>query len=67
MSPQSDQQQVQDRCSQFLLDINKDAHCQVQPAAITLLTAEAALNYSHNFAMPPAPNRHKKAVKDNSK
>jgi hypothetical protein len=55
---------VQDRGSQFPLDINKDPHCEVQPAANTLLTADGALNYSHNISMPPTPNRHKKAVKN---
>jgi len=48
-----DQRQVQDRCPQFPLHINKNPCCCAQSAAITLSPGEAALIYFQIFAMPP--------------
>jgi len=67
MSQWSDQQQVQDRCPQFLLNTNKDPHCRAQLASITISPAEAALIYFHKFAMLPLPSTIKKGVMNNSK
>jgi hypothetical protein len=39
----------------------------MQPAAITLLPAEAAIIYFHKFTMPPRATTIKKALKNNSK
>jgi hypothetical protein len=64
---QSDQQQVQDRCPQFLLDINKDPCCRMQPDSITLSPAEAAIIYFHKITTLPPPTTIKRAVKNNSK
>ena len=63
----SDQRQVQNRCPQFPLDINKEPCSCAQPASITLLPAEAAQIYFHQFTMLPPATHHKKAVKNNSK
>jgi hypothetical protein len=70
MSRRSYQQQVQDKCLQFLLDINKDPCSCAQPAAITLLPDEAAPTYFQNSATHPHPspaNQHKKSCKEQLK
>jgi hypothetical protein len=38
-----------------------------RPASITLLLAEAAIIYFHQFTMLPPATHHKKAIKNNSK
>jgi hypothetical protein len=60
----SDQRQVQDRCPQFLLDINKDPCCRMQPDSITLLPAEAAIIYLHRITTLPPDNHHKKSCNE---
>jgi len=63
----SDQRQAQNRCPQFPLDINKEPCSCAQPASITLLPAEGAIIYFHQFTTLPPATHHKKAIKNNSK
>ena len=53
--------------SPITLYTNKNPRCHTQPATITLLPAEAAIIYFHNFAKLPLPTNTKKAVKNKSK
>ena len=63
MSRGSDQRQVQDKCPQFPLNINKDLRCHAQPDTITLLPIETAITYIHN-PPPPLTNHCKKICKE---
>jgi len=56
---------ISNRCPQFPLDTNKNPHCCVQPATITLLRTEASILCFHNIATPtPDQPPLKKAVKN---